>query len=212
MRWLEPARALLHNVIVIWRGQSGFGRLLMVIGAVNVTACIILGLGLLMFSALPWRGAFAGEQTMLRVPTTAPTPTHPTPVPSFTPTATLSPTPTPVPSATPRPTRAPTATPEPARDIKVTARMSDRTVSRNSRVTVYGRITGDGKGIEGVPMKTVWRFKNSVATCGGVSDRDGQASCTLRLSNVSKGTEVQVLVTFTYQGQTYTATTSFRVR
>lgn len=90
--------------------------------------------------------------------------------------------------------------------------MSDRTPKRNSRVTVYGRITKDGKGVKGVPMNTTWQLANSTATCGGVSDGSGRASCTMRLGNISKGTEVQVRVAFGYQGQEYAATTSFRVR
>jgi hypothetical protein len=216
VQWRALFEATLRSVAAIWRRQNEFGRLLVVIGALNVGACLFLALSLVAFSALPWRGLVGSRQALARVPTSAPSPTWP-PTPAASPTPAVTPTPTatltPAATATPRPTATPepSPTPEPPR-IEVTAWMSDDSPKRGSRVTVYGRITKDGEGISGVQMRTSWGLRTGTAGCRDRTDDDGTASCSLRIVLARKEQEVPVEVRFTYEGEEYTAMTSFTVR
>jgi len=205
--------SVLRSVGRIWRQQNRFGRALLVIGAVNVTACLFLGGSLLVYSVLPWRAVLSAGGTGPRLPTA---PAAVASLPSLTPspTSTLWPTPTGMPTATPAPTRtpqpAPTATPPPAARIEVTARMSDSSPRRASLVTVYGQITRDGVPLVGVPMQATWGGRD--LGCDDRSNRAGVASCSLPIFWASKGQYVEVQVTFAYEGQRHSATTGFTPR
>lgn len=213
--------SVLRGLGAIWRGQNAFGRALMVIGAVNVTACLFLGANLLLYSALPWRALLTAKDMRAQVPTAQPSTAKrpsPTPRPTLERTPTSEPTATPSPSATPAPTRAPTPVPTrlptltPVGRIAVTARMSDDAPKRVSVVTVYGTITMDGVPLGGVPMKAVWGDGKDPAHCDDRSNADGEAACSLPVLLAKKGQYVPVKVTFTYEGKTYTATTGFTPR
>jgi hypothetical protein len=94
--------------------------------------------------------------------------------------------------------------------IQAGAGVNDPTPPQNSDVTVSGCITQDGHGIFGVPMATTWHFKSGDQICNyGVSDPKGIASCALGIDHAPPGYTVVVDVDFTYQGEHYTAQTSF---
>ena len=125
-----------------------------------------------------------------------------TPQPTLVPTAMPTATPTPMPSAT--------ATEPPAGNIEATAWVSNPVPSQYTTMTVYGKITRGGAGVPGVPMHTTWHYRTTTPYCDGVSNSDGVASCSRYISGATKGYYVQIDVTFSYQGQSYTASTGFR--
>lgn len=188
-------------------------------GAVSALACVLLAFELALYFALPWRTAPDARRSpwLAASPTPAaaaratrgPSPTGwPTATPSPVPTATRTPTPTRTPTLTPTPL----PTLRPVARIEVTARMSSISPRRGSVVTVYGQITRDGEGIAGVPMRTDWEFRSVTLPCDSTTNSDGVASCSLPILLVAKGEYVTVQVTFTYEGQTYRATTGFTPR
>jgi hypothetical protein len=173
---------------------------------------------------------------LTEVPTPTATPTQPSPVATATSTHTNTPTVTPTqevtetattsPTATPTstPTSAPvlidqptstsapmpTLTPAPVgHSIVVGASVSNPNPPRYSYVTVYGRITDNGVGVSGVPMNTTWYYRTTTSYCSGVTDGSGFASCTRYISSATSGYFVSISVTFSYQGQLYTAQTGF---
>jgi beta-lactamase superfamily II metal-dependent hydrolase len=119
------------------------------------------------------------------------------------------PAPTATPTATVMPLRTPTPTAITDGQIEVTTWLSNSTPSQYSTVTVYGRITGAGVGIAGVPMHTTWHYKTTTSYCDGTSGSDGIASCSRYISGATKGYYVSIAVGFTYQGQQHYASTGF---
>ena len=211
------ARRTARSLIATWQGQNEFGRALMAMGAVSAVASLVLALDLALYSALPWRGLPGAGDAPPWLPTPSPAlAALPTGVPSPTPTATppRSPTPSPTPTATRAPTPTATRLPtlRPASRIEVSARVSDSSPKRGAVVTVYGQITKDGVGVAGVLMETEWEFRSITVPCDSTTNSDGVASCSLPILLAAKGQYVTVQVAFTYQGQTYRATTGFTPR
>jgi hypothetical protein len=97
----------------------------------------------------------------------------------------------------------------PVPPIAASAWVSDPEPPRYSTVTVYGRLTDEGQGVDGVPMEAVWHYRTTTATCTAVTDPDGVASCARAIGGATEGYYVRVDVMFAYQGQTYSATTGF---
>ncbi len=149
----------------------------------------------------------------IMLPTNTPTPTE-TPLPP--------PSPSETPSSTPRPTSTnspePTAVPQPPGQnllctqqgsIQLCASVSNASPSQNSTETVYGRLIDNGRGVESLPMHTVWNYKTTTSSCDGVTGSDGLASCSRNIGRASLGYTVSIGVQVTYNGTLYTARTSF---
>ena len=113
---------------------------------------------------------------------------------------------------TPTSTLAPTPTNTPSVSVEVEAWVSNSSPSQYSTVRAYGKITQGGKGIAGVPMHTTWRYKTTTSYCDGSSGSDGVASCSRSIGRATKGHYVSISVRFTYEGQSYTASTGFTPR
>lgn len=94
----------------------------------------------------------------------------------------------------------------------VTASISNPSPTARSLVTVSGKITVDGQPVAGVPMTATWHYKTTTSTCNGESDASGVASCTRNIGRPTKGYTVRVDLTFSWQGKTFRAQTSFTPR
>jgi len=155
-------------------------------------------------------GLLGREQFTARYPGGQPggASTQPTPAPS------ASPVPAPVPSASPLPVPPPAPVASPVADtLQVTASVSNTSPTQNSRVTVTARLTNNGQGVAGATLDTTWHYKTSTPGCtGGPSGADGTVSCTRDIGTASKGYTVVIDVRVSYQGRTYTTTTSFTPR
>jgi len=206
-----------RSLIAIWQSQSGFGRALMAMGIVSALACLLLAFELALYSALPWRGALSARKGQLPG-ATASSALAALPTRGSGPAGWRTPSPTPMPTHTPTPTRVPSRTPtppptpSPTAHVEVTASVSDSSPRRGSVVTVYGRITCDGRGVAGVPMRSDWEFRSVTVPCDSTTNGDGVASCSLPVLLAAKGHYVAVEVAFTYEGRTYRATTGFTPR
>jgi len=123
-------------------------------------------------------------------------------------------TPTPAPSPVPLPPSAsPSPAPSPVANYQVSATVSNDSPTQNTRVTVTGRLTNNGQGVTGATMETTWHYKTTAPGCtGGPSGADGTMSCTRDISRATKGYTVVIDVLITYQGQTFTTSTSFTPR
>ncbi len=80
---------------------------------------------------------------------------------------------------------------------------------KNSNLTVYGRLIIKGVATSGVAMSSTWNFSSGPVSCNGTAGTDGVASCTRSVGESSKGQEVTISVSFSYNGQSYSASTSF---
>ena len=76
-------------------------------------------------------------------------------------------------------------------------------------VDIRGHFSIKGEGVAGVPMLATFSFKTGTGTCSGVTDANGDASCTEDITNATKGYTVHVAIVFTYGGQTYPTSTEF---
>lgn len=83
------------------------------------------------------------------------------------------------------------------------------TPTDNSTVTVFGRLVVSGQAVSGVVMNTSWHYKTVTSSCSGTTDSNGVASCARDISRATKGYTVEIDVSFGYNGQTYTTSTSF---
>jgi hypothetical protein len=82
-----------------------------------------------------------------------------------------------------------------------------------SDVTVYGRLIVSGKLITGIPMTARFGFLNTSSSCdSGPSGADGVASCSVNVDKGQANVNVEVLLTFTYNGTTYQNTLDFSPR
>jgi len=81
-------------------------------------------------------------------------------------------------------------------------------------VTVTATLTdGDGRGLAGATMRTVWHYKTTTSECsGGPSGASGTMTCVRSISQATAGYTVLIDVLATYQGQTYRVSTSFTPR
>jgi len=79
-----------------------------------------------------------------------------------------------------------------------------------SDITVYGRLIVGGKIITGVPMTARFSFYTRTTDCtSGPSGADGVASCTVNVGSDQAKVNVEVLLTFMYNGTTYQNTVDF---
>ena len=156
------------------------------------------------------------DSVALTTPAIEPTATaqpspSPTPLPTTTPAPTLMPTPSPIPQPTPTSAPATAATfLAPAANVVVTASVSNATPAQNSPVTVSAQLVVNGQPIANAPMTTTWHYKTSTPTCTGTTGSNGIASCSRYIGGATKGYTVQVTVTLTWNGQTYTGQTGFK--
>ncbi|HEX5502062.1 MAG TPA: hypothetical protein VFW96_05535 [Thermomicrobiales bacterium] len=96
---------------------------------------------------------------------------------------------------------------------KVAVSVSNAHPVQNSSVTVTATLTKDGRGVSGATMTTTWHYKTTTNSCsGGPSGADGVISCALPIGQATSGYAVEIDILVTYQGQTFTATTSFTPR
>jgi hypothetical protein len=103
----------------------------------------------------------------------------------------------------------PTATAARGGAIHVSARVSDATPKRYSKVTVSGTVTAGGKPVSGVAMQATWHFKTGTGVCTGRSNARGEASCSRFVGRATVGYRVVVEVAFTVAGKSYTTETGF---
>ncbi len=160
-------------------------------------------------------GLLGREQFTARYPVGLPGGASPSPTPPSTapaPAPSASPAPAPAPSASPVPSTAPAPSPV-ADTFQVTASVSNASPTQNTRVTVTARLANNGQGVAGATLNTTWHYKTTTPGCtGGPSGGDGTVSCTRDISTASKGYTVVIDVVVSYQGRTYTTTTSFTPR
>ena len=112
-------------------------------------------------------------------------------------------------SGTPSPSPSPEPTQSPGVGVVVSASVSNASPTKNSSVTVSGTLTNDGQGVSGVPMTATWHYKTTNSSCTGTTGSNGVASCSRTIGNASSGYTVVIDVSFNWNGQIYTAETSF---
>src|SRR5579884_4147054 len=93
--------------------------------------------------------------------------------------------------------------------LQASATVSSSTPQPNSEVTVTGQLSDNGSGVAGAAMTATWHLAGGDQSCSGTTGADGKASCSLNIGNAPVNQPVTVDVTFSYQGQTFTASTSF---
>ncbi|MGA7671916.1 MAG: hypothetical protein WBW04_15920 [Nitrolancea sp.] len=89
------------------------------------------------------------------------------------------------------------------------ASVSNASPHQKTEVTVTASITNNGQPVAGAPMIASWFYKTTTSSCAGQTDANGVASCTRYIAGATKGYLVRINVAITWNGQTYTATTSF---
>jgi hypothetical protein len=104
----------------------------------------------------------------------------------------------------------PGPSPSPGANFQVAVSVSDGNPAQESNVTVVAVLTNNGQGVTGATMQATWRYKTTTSTCdGGPSGGDGKMSCTKNVGSATSGFAVVIDVVVSYQGQTFTASTSF---
>ena len=93
--------------------------------------------------------------------------------------------------------------------VIVTASVSNDSPAQLTKVTVSARIANNGQPVVGAPMTASWFYKTTTSTCSGKTDSSGVASCTRNIGHATLGLPVRINVAITWNGQTYTASTSF---
>ena len=76
-------------------------------------------------------------------------------------------------------------------------------------MTVTATIISNGQPVAGAPMTASWFYKTTTSTCSGQTDASGVASCTRYIAGATKGYQVRINVSIVWNGQAYTASTSF---
>ena len=107
------------------------------------------------------------------------------------------------------PSPSPEPSPNPGAGVQATASVSNATPAKYSTVTVYGTLTNNGQGVSGVTMTATWHYKTTTSSCTGTTGSNGTASCSRGIANATSGYTVVIDVSFDWNGQTYTAETSF---
>jgi hypothetical protein len=125
------------------------------------------------------------------------------------------PTSTPIPSSTPvLSTNTPTMVPTPTgsnvvcntyNSTQICAWVSIANPSKNSTETVYGRLLINNIGQANQTMTTTWHYKSTSSTCSGITDTEGNASCSRSIGGATSGYQVNIDVSI----GGYTATTWF---
>lgn len=88
---------------------------------------------------------------------------------------------------------------------EICASVSTTAPRQKASLTVFGRLTLNGKPQMGQAMSSVWRLKDSTVSCGETTDGDGLAVCERSLGRVASGFTVSVDVRIAG----YTTRTSF---
>jgi hypothetical protein len=154
-------------------------------------------------------GLLGAEQFKAKYPNGTPPSVSPPPA-TTTPVATTPPATTTAPPTTSAPATVSASGCLPATSSDgVQACVSNASPTKNSNVTVYGRLVVGGKAISGATMNTSWHYKTTTSSCSGTSGTDGVASCTRDISRATSGYTVNIDVVFTYNGQSYSGSTSF---
>ena len=98
--------------------------------------------------------------------------------------------------------------------VEICAWVANPIPARFDWVTVYGQLLDGGVGRNNLPMHTVWHYETTTATCDRQTGSDGAglARCSLNIGQAEVGYTVIIDVTITYDGQMYTASTSFTPR
>lgn len=115
-------------------------------------------------------------------------------------------------TSVPSPTVAPQPTSPPSASCVITAWVNDETPAQRQHVSVYGTLLCGEQPIVGAPMHVVWHYKSTTATCDGVTDASGTATCERSIGGASTGYYVRLDLTITHGGQTYYANTGFTPR
>jgi hypothetical protein len=139
-----------------------------------------------------------------------------TPAPSST---TAAPTPTrPAATAPAQPSVVPTATVEPATVVptapagcSAVASVSDQTPKIGDLLTLTARLTCGGQGVAAAQMTALITSSSGQATCAGVADGGGRATCTLQVGGPA-GSQVMISACFSYQSQVICGSASFTPR
>ncbi len=76
-------------------------------------------------------------------------------------------------------------------------------------MTVTATMTNNGQPVSGAPMTATWFYKTTSPSCTGKTNSAGVASCTRYIAGATKGYQVRINVAISWNGQTYTASTSF---
>jgi hypothetical protein len=159
--------------------------------------------------------ATVSDSVAIVTPTIAPTATtqtSPSATPSPSPSPAPSPTPVPTPSPTPQSTPAPAAAAillVPAANVVVIASASNDKPAQHSDVTITARLMNDGQPVADAPMTATWHYKTTAPTCTGQTGSDGVASCGRNIGGATRGYPVKITVVFNWNGEQYTAQTSF---
>jgi hypothetical protein len=157
--------------------------------------------------------ATVSDSVAIVTPTIEPTATtQASPSPRPLPTPTPSPTPVPTPSPTPQSTPAPVAAAillVPAANVVVTASVSNNRPAQHSDVTVTAQLMNNGQPVADAPMTATWHYKSTAPTCTGQTGSDGVVSCSRNIGDATKGYLVKITVVFNWNGEQYTAQTSF---
>jgi hypothetical protein len=77
---------------------------------------------------------------------------------------------------------------------QICASVSNGSPTRNSNVTVYGRLLVNGVGQGSQGMTATWHYKSSTPTCTATTGADGQASCSRSIESATVGYQVNVNV------------------
>lgn len=83
---------------------------------------------------------------------------------------------------------------EKTRAARACASVSNGRPAPKTYVTVYGALRIRGEPQQGEPMKATLRFKGSSASCTGMTDSNGLASCSIYFAGGSGGRRVGVKV------------------
>lgn len=87
--------------------------------------------------------------------------------------------------------------------------VSDPDPAAGAVVTVYGRLIVNGNVAAGASMNTTWHYKTTTPGCSATADSDGVAECSRDTGRPTRGYTVRIDVTISYNGQSYSASTSF---
>ncbi len=95
-----------------------------------------------------------------------------------------------------------------AGSVEICAWVGNPTPSVQTIMVVYGQLLDGGRGRDGLPMRALWSFQTTTATCDGETGSEGAGLTRCWLWHQGRaGHTVTVDVTITYHGQEYTAST-----
>lgn len=92
--------------------------------------------------------------------------------------------------------------------VEVSAWVSDPAPPADTDVTLTARIMVNGEPAADVPMLSIWKRRDSGASCSATTGADGTATCVAN-SGPTRGGLVDVVVELLYRGETYTTSVLF---